>query len=97
MFVHIAIYKWKSSVTPEEVKKALAEVKALETKIPGITEISWGKNTSKYGEGYSHVILIRADDETAINGYRQHPDHQKVAEKIEAMEDHGIGVDFTPN
>ena len=97
MFVHIALYKWKSSAKPSEIVDALNKVKALERKVPGIVEISWGENTSKYSEGYTHVILVRGKNHAAIDAYRQHPDHAKVARTIETMEDHGIGVDFKPN
>jgi hypothetical protein len=94
MNVHIALYKWKSSATPEQIRQALENVEALAIKVPGIVEISAGENTSKYSEGYTHVILVRGKDQAAIDAYRAHPDHTKVAEQIEAMEEHGIGVDF---
>lgn len=88
------MYKWKPGIADEEIKAALHEVEALADKIPGIIEISTGENKSKYGEGYSHVIFVRGDNQTALDAYRAHPDHDKVARRIEAMEDAGIGVDF---
>lgn len=97
MHIHIALYKWKTTATNEVIRNALNEVKSLADKVPGLIEISWGENTSKYGEGYTHVILVRAENQAAIDAYRGHPDHTKVAKEIEAIEDHGIGVDFTPN
>jgi len=96
MYVHIALYRWKALATPGRIKTALEGVKTLADKVPGVIDISWGKNTSRYSEGYSHVILVRAENQAAIDAYRSHPDHEKVAQEIEAMEDHGIGVDFTP-
>jgi len=98
MYVHIALYRWKASATPGRIKTALEGVKTLADKVPGVVEISWGENTSKYSDGYTHVILVQAENQAAIDAYRQHPDHEKVAKEkeIETMEDHGIGVDFTP-
>lgn len=95
MHIHIALYKWKESATPEQVGQALKNVEALASKIPGILDIVTGKNTSKYGEGYTHSILVRGKDQTAINAYRRHPDHARVAATIEHIEDRGIGVDFS--
>ncbi|MDQ2972986.1 MAG: Dabb family protein [bacterium] len=66
----------------------------MDDKVPGIVEIITGENTSKYGEGYTHVILVRGENQAALDAYRAHPDHAKVAETIEAMEEHGSGVDF---
>src|SRR5688572_26276573 len=94
MFVHIALFKWKSGTDERSIAAALKEVEALKDKIPGLLEISTGQNTSKYGEGYTHVVLVRAKTPEAIDAYRKHPDHLAAARKIEAMEEKGIGVDF---
>ncbi len=94
MQIHIALYKWKSTATPQQIKQALDKIKALE-KIPGIVEISCAENTSMYSEGYTHVILVRGENQAALDAYRNHPDHATAAKDIEAMEDEGIGVDFT--
>jgi hypothetical protein len=44
----------------------------------------------------SPLRLMRCVTMESIDAYRTHPDHSAVAERIEAMEQHGIGVDFTP-
>ncbi len=95
MNIHIALYKWKASANPEQIANALQAVEALASKVSGIKEIVTGENTSRYSEGYTHVILVRGENQTAIDNYRNHPDHAKVAKDIEAMEEHGIGVDFS--
>ncbi len=94
MNIHIALYKWKPEVTPEQVNQVLQDIESLASKIPGILDITTGQNTSKYSEGYTHVILVRGKNQAAIDAYRNHPDHTKAATTIENMEDHGIGVDF---
>lgn len=94
MFVHIALFKWRQGVTRDEVAAALKEVGALQEKIPGVVEISTGQNSSRYSEGYTDVVLVRAETQEAIDNYRLHPDHAAVAKKIEAMEASGVGVDF---
>lgn len=95
MNIHIALYKWKPSATEIEINQALKEIEPLSHKVPGIVEISCAKNNSKYSEGYTHVILVRGKDQAAIDAYRGHPDHEKAARQIEAMEEQGIGVDFS--
>lgn len=94
MNVHIALYKWKPGVSDSDIDQALHDVEALADKVPGIEEISTAENTSKYSEEYTHVILVRGNTQAAIDAYRAHPDHAKVAEQIEAMEESGIGIDF---
>ncbi len=79
---------------PTKIQETLEAIASLESKIPGIVEISCAKNTSEYSEGYTHVILVRAESQMAIDAYRNHPDHMRIAGEIGAMEEHGIGVDF---
>ena len=47
MIVHIAIFKWKSEVTKEEVEKVLADVRALKAKCKGVIDIICGENFSR--------------------------------------------------
>ncbi len=94
MFVHIALFKWKDRVTRDEVAATLKTVEALQDKIAGVVEISTGQNTSRYNEGYTDVVLVRAETQVAIDNYHKHPDHVAVAKKIEAMEASGVGIDF---
>jgi hypothetical protein len=95
MRVHIALYKWNASAYPEAIQQTLTEIASLANQIPGIVEISCAENASKYSEGYTHIVLVRAKDQLGIDAYRTHPSHQKAAQKIAAMEQHGIGVDFS--
>lgn len=94
MLTHIAIFKWKPKTSQEDIDAALKEVEDLRFKIPGILEITTGENQSRYSQGYTHVVLVKGDDKEAIEAYRNHPDHKTVAAKIEAMEEHGIGIDL---
>ena len=94
MYIHVALYKWKPAVSPQEVQQAFAEITALAPQVTGIIEISCAENVSQYSEGYTHVILVRAETQEAIDAYRAHPAHRSAAHKIELMEQHGIGVDF---
>jgi len=96
MYIHIAIFKWRTGTEAETIMRALQEVAALESKIPGVIEIAWGENESQFSEGYSHVVIVRGKDKDAIQAYRAHPDHEAVAARIEGIEEHGIGVDFSP-
>lgn len=94
MYIHIALYAWKPEVSPTAVNQALAEIEALAPKISGIVEISAAENTSQYSEGFTHVILVRAESAAAIDAYRAHPDHIALAKRLEAMEERGIGADL---
>jgi len=96
MYIHIAIFRWKSAASLNEVETALNGIKMLESKIEGIESIRWGRNESKRSEGYTHVVVVTANSKDAIQAYRVHPDHVKWATVIDRAEEHGIGIDFDP-
>ncbi len=93
--IHVALFKWKDGVTTGRVNAALGEVRALSSKVPGIDGIYCGANQSKWAAGYTHAVLVIGESAEAIAAYRNHPDHMKVAAEIDAMEERGIGVDFS--
>lgn len=94
MITHIAAFKWKSGTKKNEIEKALADVSRLKAKIPGIIDIRCGENFSKHNKGLTHAVVVTARNKTALDAYRNHPDHLAVAKKIEKMEEDGIGIDF---
>jgi heme-degrading monooxygenase HmoA len=95
MQIHVAIYKWKAGSSPESIENALAKVKEVRNRVPGLLGIFVGPNTSKYGEGYTHAIVVVGEDEAALAAYRSDSLHQEAASEIDSMEDAGIGVDLT--
>lgn len=95
LVVHIALYRWKHSVTDQQIKNVFQQLTELGSEIPGLLGIVCTKNKSKFSAGYNHVIFVRAQNQEAIDTYRNHPKHVKVADIIESMEESGIGADFT--
>ena len=94
MITHIAIYKFKEDCTEEQINDALLEVKALKDKVSGLSDILVGKNYNKWNEGYTHAIVVLAENQEVLDTYRAHPDHAKVAKILDEIEDRGIGIDF---
>jgi hypothetical protein len=93
-YVHVALFAWKHDVQQSDIDRVMSEVASLQDKVPGVLEIFAGENHSKYSEGYSHVVMVRGESQEAIDAYRSHPDHVKVAAEIDSYELKGVGVDF---
>ncbi len=94
MTIHIALYAWKEDVTSQEIAVALDAVRQLKDKVEGLVDIKCGENFSKWNEGFTHAIVVLAEDQAALDRYRNHPDHFAVAKQIDHMESKSIGVDF---
>lgn len=92
--IHIAIFSWKAPIISPALRDALLLIEGLKEQVPGIIDIVVGKNSSRYSEGYSHVVLVRGESQSAIDAYRAHPDHVRAAAVIDEAEEKGVGVDF---
>lgn len=94
MNIHVAAFTWHESASSQQVTDALKTVQSLERLVPGVTAIYVGENTSQWGKGYTHVVVVVGDSAEAIDAYREHPVHLDVAKDIESMELDGVGLDF---
>ncbi len=94
MVVHIALYKWKSGTTPEQIIQALKKVQALKNKIDGVEDIFVGENFHKESKGFTHGVVVIADNQNALDEYRNHSSHTIVSREIEEIEADGLGFDF---
>lgn len=94
MIIHIALYKWKSGATKEQVLNSLRKVQELKNKVDGIVDIFVGQNYHKESKGLTHGVVVVARNQEALDAYRSHPDHSIVAKEIESIEDDGLGFDF---
>lgn len=94
MIIHIAIFKWKKGAKKGKIENAMRDVEKLKSKVPGIVGVRSGKNFSRHGKGFTHVVVVTAKDGKALEEYRNHAGHVKIARKIESMEEDGIGIDF---
>lgn len=94
MTIHIALYKWKSGATKEQVMSCLKKVQELKSKVDGIVDIFVGENYHKESKGLTYGVVVIARSQQALDAYRSHTDHSIVAAEIESIEEDGLGFDF---
>ena len=82
MIEHILLFRWNETATQEAVKNAMAELRGLKDKIPGIVDVTSGTNFSERSKGFTHGMVFRFKDRAALDGYIPHPEHQRVVQKI---------------
>ena len=82
MVEHILLIRWTEGASPEAVDTAMAELRALKDKIPGILDLSCGTNFSVRAKGYTHGLAIRFKDRAALEAYNPHPEHQRVVQQF---------------
>jgi hypothetical protein len=94
MIVHIALFRWKKGTSEKKAAGTLKQVEAIQKKVSGIVSIHTGKNYHHESKGFTQGVVVIAKTQKALDAYRKHPIHQKLAPKIMKMEADGIGFDF---
>jgi hypothetical protein len=80
MIEHILLLRWAEHASQEAIDTALAELRKLKDKIPGILDVSCGQNFSERAKGYTHGLVLRFTNRAALDGYFPHPEHQRVVQ-----------------
>lgn len=94
MVIHIALFRWKNGTTEKEINNFLESIRQLKDKCSGIANIFCGKNYHQESKGITHGVVVLAENQEALDNYRNQPDHKIIAEKIELVEEDGLGFDF---
>lgn len=75
MVEHVVLFKTKADATDEQKERMISELKALREKIPGIVDLSVGRNFSDRNQGYDIGLVVRFVDRAALDAYGPHPAH----------------------
>src|ERR1044071_6620585 len=93
---HVVSFKFKSSATPEEIKKVEDGFHALKEKIPQIANLEWGTNVSKEkrDKGFTHCFIVTFKSEKDRDAYIAHPDHKAFGKLLGPVLEDVFVVDF---
>jgi Stress responsive A/B Barrel Domain len=89
MIRHVVLMKLRDAAQAPQIFVAL---KALQSQIPGISNISTGSDCSPEGlqRGFTHAFTVDFVDAAARDVYLPHPAHQKVGAMIVAACEGGV-------
>jgi len=82
MIEHIVLFRWTEGTGQEAIDHAIAELRQLKGKIPGIVDLTCGTNFSDRAKGYTHGLVVRFKDRSALEAYGPHPEHQRVVQNF---------------
>ena len=84
MIRHIVLWKWRPSVSPAEISRALAELDSLAGQVQGVHDLHSVENLAANrpaGEGFTHCTLSLIEDEAAMRAWQQFPPHLSWGER----------------
>jgi len=96
MIRHIVAWKLKSEDPVEkaaQAQKMSADLMALKGLVPSIIDIAVGPDVVG-GDNWDIAIVADFADQSALDAYQQHPDHQAVAGYVRSVVGERASVDF---
>ena len=95
MVEHLVLFKLKPEATEAQVEAMFGGLRDLKAKIPGIVDLSVGRNFTDRGKGYEIGLTVRLGGRSELAEYLPHPAHQAVlAELIRPIVAEVLAVDY---
>ena len=96
---HVVLFGFKSTATPDDVKKIEQAFVALKGKIKLIKDFEWGTNSSPEGlnQGLTHCFVATFSSDKDRDDYLVHPDHKAFVEILGPHLDKVTVVDYWVN
>ena len=82
MVEHLVMFKFVDGTDETQLEAVTEGLRSLRTKVPGILELTAGRNFTQRARGYHLGLLVRLRDREALAGYGTHPEHLRVVETL---------------
>jgi len=81
---HVVLFKFKETVTKEQIAEVVAAFAALPKKIDAIRGFEWGTDVSveMKSAGFTHGFVVSFDDAKGRDTYLPHPAHEEFKKLV---------------
>jgi len=87
--VHVVVYKWKNTTSENDKDQALAGIKTMAAKIPGVKNI-WLKTQRNQIRDFDGVYAIEFASAEAAADYAESPLHEAWRKKWEELRENSL-------
>ena len=94
MLKHIVFLKFKPGTNEDDIKGIEKGLAGLPDRIPEIKRYEFGRDILRSNRSYDFALLSEFEDQDAMKRYQVHPYHFAVLNKINAVCENIIVVDF---
>lgn len=84
MVEHLVLFKTTPEATEAQKDAMIEALGSLKEKIPGILDLSVGRNFSDRSQGFDIGLLVRFVDRAALEVYLPHPEHRGAVDRFVA-------------
>lgn len=93
MFHHVVMLSLKAPLQQSDLDYIVAECEALR-RLPGVIRLDFVENVSDRSPSYTHAFTAVFTDSAAHDNYQETPLHVPLREKVQALTDHVIVLDY---
>ncbi len=94
MVIHTFQLRFKPQVTPEQIDRALTEIRGFQGHVPGLLETHIGLNFSGRSRGFTFGAAMKFTDRIALETYDISPLHQQLLAWLVPLIEAAQDVDF---
>jgi Stress responsive A/B Barrel Domain len=85
MIDHLVFLAAREDASPEDIEDLISSIRELRDTVPGVVDLSVGKNFSERSGGYTHGLFVRFESIEDLQEYLKHPNHLAVVEKLDRL------------
>jgi antibiotic biosynthesis monooxygenase (ABM) superfamily enzyme len=94
MVIHVVMIAFKPTVDEETIGEIRREIEALGELVPGLRNITTGRNFAHEDRAMDLVLIAHFDRREDLDFYATHPEHLKVIEALKPIMEYSKVVDF---
>lgn len=92
--MHMVWLKFRAEITETRIEEHYRALHGLKTRVPGVLELTVGRNFTDRASGYTHGVAVTLTDKVALAGYAVHPAHVEVAQGLRRDTDGVMALDY---
>lgn len=96
MLTHVVMWKFKEAegkTKAENINLVKEGLESLLGKVPALQDIRFYKNEVECDRNFDAMLVVKVEDEAALEAYKTHPAHQAVAAYVAKVTDGRAAVD----
>ena len=94
MIRHVVMFKFKPDVSKHDRQKLVDMLHRLQEDVEVVRKLQVGKNFTDSPRACDLVLIVDVDNETALQVYSDHPDHQPVKQRVGEICEASYVVDY---
>jgi hypothetical protein len=94
MLKHVVFLKFKPEASESDIEDIEKGLASLPSRIPEIKRYEFGRDILRSDRSYDFALISEFEDQEAMGRYQIHPYHFAVLNKIRAICEDIVSVDF---